>query len=117
MWLSAYNKTVKCKNAMLCLSRPQGRMGGVDLYLHLLLASVLYGGAWLSSLYGRLTFRKTAQGVNRVGSWVSWVSWVSPTAGLNFWRREKHLAPSKNQTPARSIVIIPTSVQHKLQFT
>jgi len=55
-------------------------MGGVYLYLHSLLASVLYSDVWVASRFGRLTFRKKASVVNRVGSC------VSRTAGLDFWR-------------------------------
>jgi hypothetical protein len=50
--------------------------GGVHVYIHVFLTSVLVGGEWSASRHCHFTPGETAHGTRFVGSW------VDPRAGL-----------------------------------
>jgi hypothetical protein len=50
--------------------------GGVDVYIHIFLASALVGGEWSASRPGRFTPGERAPGTHWIGEW------VGPRAGL-----------------------------------
>jgi hypothetical protein len=60
-------------------------MGGVDVYIHILLTSALAGGKWSASLPGRCTPGERTPGTHRIGGW------VDPRAGLDAVERRKIL--------------------------
>jgi hypothetical protein len=51
--------------------------GGVDVYIHIFLTSVLVGGELSASSPGRFTPRERAPGTRWIGGW------VDPRAGLD----------------------------------
>jgi hypothetical protein len=51
--------------------------GGVDVYIHIFLASALTGGEWSASRPGRFTPGERAPGTHWIGGW------VDPTAGVD----------------------------------
>jgi hypothetical protein len=57
--------------------------GGVDVYIHIFLTSVLAVGEWSASRLGRFTPGKRANGTHWIGSW------VDPRAGLDDVEKRK----------------------------
>jgi hypothetical protein len=62
--------------------------GGVDVYIHVILASALVRGEWSVSRTGHTTVRETAPGTHRIGGW------VGPRAGLDYLEKGKFLSLS-----------------------
>jgi hypothetical protein len=59
--------------------------GGMDIWTHVFLASVLVGGEWSASRLGRFTPGETAPGTHWIGGW------VDPRAGLDDVEKTKFL--------------------------
>jgi hypothetical protein len=59
--------------------------GGVDVYIHIFLASALVGGEWSGSRPGRFTPEERAPGTNWIGGW------VDPRASLDDVGKRKFL--------------------------
>jgi hypothetical protein len=79
--------------------------GGVDVYIHILLASALIGGEWSNSRPGRFTPRERAPGTHWIGGW------VDLRAGLNDLEKRKFLAlPGLELRPLGRPVAIPTEL-------
>jgi hypothetical protein len=60
--------------------------GGVDIYIHIFLASALVGGEWSASRPGRFTLGEGAPGTHWIGDW------VGPRAGLDDVEKRKFLS-------------------------
>ena len=76
---------VKAKTKLLLCTAGEGAYGGVHVYFHLFLTSVLDGGEWSASGPGRFTFRsKPRYPANREARWAAESVWT-------FGRRNKFI--------------------------
>jgi hypothetical protein len=72
-------------------------MGGVNVYIHVLLTSALVGDEWSASRTGRLIPEERAPGTHWIGGW------VGPRAGLDEVEKRKFLIlPGLELRPLRS---------------
>jgi hypothetical protein len=67
--------------------------GGVNVPIHIFLASALAGGEWSASRLGCLTPMEDLPGTNWIGGW------VDPRAGRDDVEEKKILDPTGTRTP------------------
>jgi hypothetical protein len=88
--------------------------GGVDVYIHVFLTSVLVGGEWSASRPCRFTPKKRRPGTH----WIE--GWVGPQSRSERYREVKILDPTGTRTPTSSMsspfpVAIPTALPRNLE--
>jgi hypothetical protein len=86
--------------------------GGMEVWLHEFLTSVVDGGEWSASRPGRFTSRERAHGTDLMGGW------VGPRDGLDAVAKKKSLPcwEPKPGRPIRSLVAILTAMHYKVHI-